>query len=145
MGYVEKNLMPGEKILFIGKIHWIIYLFGAIVFVFGLVLPLGIVKTVAIIVGLFFLIKAFIFAKTTELIITSKRVIAKFGLIRRDTVELNHNQVESLNVSQGIIGRIVNAGSILIKGTGGTSTPIPSIAKPLDFRKEYFSIVENNK
>lgn len=145
MGYVEKNLMPDEKILFIGKIHWIIYLFGAIVFTIGLILPVETVKSVLIVIGLFFLIRAFIFAKTTELIITSKRVIAKFGLIRRNTVELNHNQVESLNVEQGIIDRIVNAGGILIKGTGGTSAPIPSIAKPLEFRKEYFAIVENNK
>ena len=145
MGYVEKNLMPDEKILFIGKIHWIVYLLGGVAFIIGLILPVGILKSIFITVGLFYLIRAFIFTKTTELIITSKRVIAKFGLIRRSTVELNHNQVESLNVEQGIIDRIVNAGGILIKGTGGSSAPIPSIAKPLEFRKEYFSIVEDKK
>jgi uncharacterized membrane protein YdbT with pleckstrin-like domain len=96
-------------------------------------------------VGLFYLIKAFIFATTTELAITSKRVIAKFGLIRRDTIELNHAQVESLIVEQGIIDRILNAGTIILQGTGGSKTPIPLIKKPLEFRREYFKVIEENK
>ncbi|WP_052502761.1 PH domain-containing protein [Halarcobacter anaerophilus] len=146
MKYVENNLMPGEKVLFVAKIHWIVYLFGSIIFLLGVLSPFyKEIKTILVFIGLFFLIKAFIFVKTTELVITSKRVIAKFGLIRRNTIELNHSQVESLMVDQGIIDRIVNAGTILIQGTGGSRTPIPSIIKPLDFRKEYFNITEQSK
>ncbi len=146
MSYVENNLMPNEKVLFKAKIHWIIYLFGVILILAGGVLPIANeLKIIICLIGLYSLVKAFIFAKTTELVITSKRVIAKFGLIRRNTVELNHTQVESLIVDQSIIDRLVNAGTILIQGTGGSSTPIPQIVRPLEFRKEYFSIIENDK
>lgn len=145
MGYVEQNLMPDEKILYEGKIHWIIYLTGAIVFLIGIIQQQNEVRGVLVLIGLFLLVKAFISVKTTELVITSKRVIAKFGLIKRETIELNHSQVESLSVDQGIIQRLVNAGSILIQGTGGSKTPIPTISKPLEFRKEFFSTIEASK
>lgn len=164
MGYVENNLMPNEELWLKAKIHWIVYLKGFFFVLLGLVVlsydintsgfldntnALTTVKMavalILVLTGLFFLIKAFIFAKTTELAITSKRVIAKFGLIRRDTIELNHAQVESLMVEQGIIDRILNAGTIILQGTGGSKTPIPLIKQPLEFRREYFKVIEENK
>lgn len=155
MGYVENNLLPNEEILFIAKIHWIRYM-GAVLSAFlGIVLTENIpveftslriaMISLFTIIAIAYFLDAFIFSKTTELVITSKRVIAKFGLIRRNTIELNHSQVESLMVEQGIINRLVDAGTIIIQGTGGSKTPIPSIIKPLEFRKEYFRIIENNK
>ncbi|CAI1715215.1 Bacterial membrane flanked domain [Serratia quinivorans] len=72
---------------------------------------------------------------TTELALTNKRIIAKFGFIRRSTVELRLEKVESIGVDQSILGRILGYGTIVVKGTGGTATPIPSISKPLEFRR----------
>ena len=43
---------------------------------------------------------AIVFVKTTELVVTSKRVIAKFRLLKKETIELNPSRVESLHVSQ---------------------------------------------
>ncbi len=164
MGYVENNLMPNEELLMKAQIHWIVYIKGLFFILLGLIILLYdisvstfldnttalltikmVLVSALVLVGLFFLIKAFIFAKTTELAITSKRVIAKFGLIRRDTIELNHAQVESLIVEQGIIDRVLNAGTIILQGTGGSKTPIPRIKKPLEFRKEYFRVIEESK
>ena len=73
---------------------------------------------------------------TTELAITNRRVIAKFGLIQRQTIELKVNKVESLSVNQGVIGRIFNFGSIVVVGTGGSNAPIPYIANPMNFRQQ---------
>ena len=72
---------------------------------------------------------------STELAITNKRVIAKFGFIRRNTVELKLDRIEGLRVNQGIFGRIFNYGSVIVSGTGVTQTPIPAIDRPLDFRR----------
>ena len=85
--------------------------------------------------GLFILI-AFLNVVTTELAITNRRVIAKFGLIQRQTIELKVNKVESLSVNQGIIGRVFNFGSIVVVGTGGSNAPIPYIANPMNFRQQ---------
>lgn len=105
MSYIEQNLLPEEKIIYKGEVHWIIYATS--------------VKQ-----------------QLTELAITSNRIIAKFGLISRITIELNTSKIESLSVHQGIIERFVDAGSIIIHGTGGASTPIQHISKQLEFRNK---------
>jgi len=115
MKYVESNLMPNEEILFRGKLHWIIYL-KAVVFILLAILLYIIIPTevytglpsLFILLGLISFVVNFISTKSTELVITSKRVIVKFGLIKRITMELDHSKIESLMVDQGIIGRVVS-------------------------------------
>ena len=80
-----------------------------------------------------------------ELAVTDRRVIAKWGLIRRQTIELLHSKVESLRVEQSILGRILNFGSIAVHGTGGATTPIPSIARPLEFRRQALIAIEQSE
>lgn len=88
------------------------------------------------------LIKAFIFKISTELAITSKRVIAKVGFISRSTVELSHRKIESFNVDQSIYGRIFGFGTIVVCGTGGGKTPIPNIDDPLEFRRQAMKVAD---
>jgi uncharacterized membrane protein YdbT with pleckstrin-like domain len=45
-------------------------------------------------------------------------VIAKFGFISRSTVELNIHKIESIQVDQGIFGRLFNFSSIIVAGAG---------------------------
>ena len=86
-------------------------------------------------------IKAFTVWWGTELAVTSKRVIAKTGLIQRNTVELNHSKVESFSVHQSILGRILGYGDVVVNGTGGIGTPINRVSKPIQFRKEAMQVV----
>ena len=122
--YVDRVLIADERVLHRASISLWPYA-GWIV--------LGIV-TLIIVIGL--LILGWVWTKTraTEIAITNKRVIAKFGFIRRETVELRHSKVESLHVNQSIVGRIFNYGSVVITGSGGTNAPIPYISDPLNFR-----------
>lgn len=82
---------------------------------------------------------------TTELVVTSKRVIAKVGLIRRATLELNHSKVESMNVSQSTLGRIIGYGTIVVNGTGGGATPVPGIDNPLEFRRKAMQTIDDSE
>lgn len=149
MGYVDSNLMNDEKVVYKANIHWFIFVPGVVFFVVGIVLfgsgeesggP--VFGLLAILLALFLLIKAFITKVTTELAITSKRVIAKVGLIRRNTVELNHSKVESFNIDQSIFGRIFGFGTLIVNGTGGGKTPIPSIDNPLEFRRNAMESID---
>lgn len=150
MGYVDKNLMPGEDVIYNAKIHWFIFVPGLVFFVVGIVLfavqteqGFGpVLGVIAVFVALFSLLKAVIAKISTELSVTSKRVIAKVGLIRRNTVELNHSKVESFNVHQSIFGRIFGFGTLIINGTGGGKTPIPSIDSPLEFRRKAMETID---
>ena len=75
--------------------------------------------------GIASFIEAWIARFSTELAVTTLRVIAKFGFIRRETIELNHVKVESFTIDQSVMGRILGYGTLTINGTGGIRTPIP--------------------
>jgi len=118
--YVNSHLIMGETVVYSAKLHWIIYL------------------TAKAILTLW--IAPFIQRATSEFAITTKRVIIKEGLIARRTLEMNLSKIETVNVDQSIIGRILNYGSITIIGTGGTHEVFHNIAHPMQFRKAFQEI-----
>ena len=124
--YVESVLGPGEQVLHHGRVSawsqfWL-WLAGI------LLLP-------AFGVGLIFLGIAWIRMRTTELAVTNRRVIAKFGLIRRDTIEIQVSRIESVQVHQSVSGRLLGFGTIVFSGAGTPQVSIPQIADPMSFRK----------
>jgi uncharacterized membrane protein YdbT with pleckstrin-like domain len=126
--YIDGALIKDEKVVYTGNISlW--SLAPLIIIGFLLLAAWGI--------GLIFLLFAFIQYKTTELAITNKRVIAKFGFISRKTIELNINKVESIQVNQGILGRIFDYGSLIISGAGNPQAPISGISNPMNFRRAF--------
>jgi hypothetical protein len=50
-------------------------------------------------------------------------------------LELNLAKVESIGVEQTLLGRMLNYGTIVIVGTGGTRQPFKDIADPMSFRR----------
>ena len=127
MSYIEESLIPGETIIHRARVSW--WSQFALVF-------LGIV-TLVVVAGIIFLIIAWVRVRSTELAITNRRVIAKFGFIKRSTVEINLEKVEALRVEQGFWGRFLNFGTIFISGAGTSVAPIPNIADPLVFRRKF--------
>ena len=88
---------------------------------------------------------AYVRYKSTELAVTTKRVIVKHGFIRRQTVEINLNKVESIQVDQGVLGRLFNFGTLVISGTGTSHAPIAGISEPMGFRKAFIEAQEGGK
>ena len=115
--YVKNNLIFGESIEYETTYHWIIFISLRALFTL-FIAPL-------------------IDRWTNEFAITNKRVIIKIGFFRRRTIELNLTKIESVNVLQSVLGRILGFGSIVIVGTGGTKEIFPNIRGPLKFRKKF--------
>jgi uncharacterized membrane protein YdbT with pleckstrin-like domain len=133
--YVESVISSGENVAYEAKIS----LWSMLpMFVIGLLLMplLGI--------GLLFWLAAFIRYKSTELVITNKKIIAKFGFIRRDTIEMLLTKVESIQVRQSLLGRIMNYGSIIVSGAGNPQTPVLGISDPIQFRRRFMEIQEQS-
>ena len=126
--YIEGALVEGERVLYTGHIS---------VWSLAHLIALGVVLLPVFGAGVLVWLVAYIRFKTTELAITDKRVIAKFGFISRRTIEVNINKVESIQVNQGIAGRIFNYGSLVISGAGNPQAPIPGISGPLEFRRAF--------
>ena len=150
MGYAEKVLQPGETIAYRARLHWIIYLAGlfflaiaVVAAIAGAALKLGdtyrigllLVGLIALVVALTHLIRAWIVAANTEIIVTTRRIIYKTGFISRNTVEMNLDKVESVLVQQGILGRMLNYGEVIIRGVGAGLEPVANVAAPLDLHR----------
>ena len=131
--YVESNLLSGETVVYRAKIS--LWSIGHLIF-------FGVILLAAFGLGIVFLLWAFIRYKTTEFAVTDKRVIAKTGLISRNTVELFLDKVESLHVEQSVLGRLLNFGTITIHGTGTTEEPIKNISAPLALRKQFMQAAD---
>jgi uncharacterized membrane protein YdbT with pleckstrin-like domain len=142
MGYIDNNLMDGEIILYRSKLHWAVFLWPAIIFAVGIFFcniggrDNGFFGGMFIFAAIITSVISFIKCKTSEFGITNKRVIAKVGLISRKSLEVLLTKVEGIQVNQGILGRILNYGSITVSGTGGTKDPFHKIEAPLEFRKK---------
>lgn len=134
--YIEENLARDEKIIIKAQVTWLsqfwYLLFGGLF----VLLALPSKSFLFFLIGVVFIAIAVVHVITTELALTNRRIIAKSGLIRRNTIELKVNRVESLGVDQGVLGRILNFGSIVVKGVGGSNAPIPYIARPMEFRQQ---------
>lgn len=136
MGYIDNNLMNGEQIVYRAKLHWIVFAGPIILFLIASMYLIGgksllPISSLLFLISIIWAISAFISFKTSEFGVTNKRILIKVGLIRRSSLETLLTKIEGIQVDQGIMGRMLNYGTILIKGTGGTNNPFHKIEAPL--------------
>jgi uncharacterized membrane protein YdbT with pleckstrin-like domain len=89
---------------------------------------------VAALVALYWTVTAWFHRWTTETDVTNMRVVHKAGFIKRRTFEMSLDKVESVDVNQSILGRLMNYGDVTIQGVGEGTQTITTIARPLSFR-----------
>ena len=133
--YVDSVLISGESVLHRGRVS---------LWPHALKILLGVLLLPAFGLGLVFLIWVFVIYRTTELAITSKRIVAKFGFISRSTIEINLPKVESLQVDQSVYGRLFDYGTLIVAGAGTPNLRIPGIADPLRFRRHFMEATDKN-
>jgi uncharacterized membrane protein YdbT with pleckstrin-like domain len=147
MGYVEKVLQPEESVVYKTTVHWFVYVRGVIFALVSIIIfmlsfrfeetgrwVMQWITLIFVAVAVAFAFIGWVQRFTTELAITTKRVIYKTGLMKRQTFEMNRNSVESVGVEQSVLGRIMGYGKVELKGTGASSQHMPLIHDPLRFR-----------
>ncbi|MEP6994304.1 MAG: PH domain-containing protein [Acidobacteriota bacterium] len=150
MSYAEKNLLPGEQVVYRTGLHWVVLLAPITFLVLSLAFAVwamlrlqnqtsGLVRIfgfgllgVAVIV---FLIKL-IYYRSAEFAVTSKRVMLKVGWASRHSLELILSKVEAISVDQDLRGRVLGYGTITVTGTGGTKETFETLARPFEFRSQ---------
>ncbi len=149
MGYIDRNLLPDERVVYRTRLHWVEYVVKMFWF-----LLVGIVVSALLAVVYYHKLAPWVFALpvvfftlaglvvarikivTSEFAVTNNRVLVKVGFIRRHSLEIVLPQVEGIGVDQGVIGRILGFGTITVSGTGTTREPFIRIRRPLDFRRQ---------
>jgi uncharacterized membrane protein YdbT with pleckstrin-like domain len=142
MSYVEKTAQPGETIAYEGSLSWVVWFWPAIIgglFLFAalgwLVGGHGALGLLFIVVGALILAANWLRVRAVELVVTDRRVIAKWGVLTRAAIDQRLARVESVTVTQDLFGILCGFGTIVIRGTGGDPTPIKTVARPLDFKR----------
>jgi uncharacterized membrane protein YdbT with pleckstrin-like domain len=162
MSYVERSLVPGERLLYETRHHWMVLigpLLMALVFV-GLAAGLFVEAIEAkngsgvlagasaeAVHGMDFVAIALVAAaigtlvyglakrNATEMAVTDRRVLIKTGIGNRRTLDLMLSRVESIGVEETFFGRMLGYGSVVVHGTGGTPESFVMIAHPQEFRR----------
>ena len=170
MLYLQQSLGPNEKLVHIGRFHWM-YTCAAIMSIVW-----GVIGCVAVIVGSVYVLNSFIspgiydsvsfieaarllhpgirlsaffvfimglmrFAQmmvtkaTTEIAVTTNRLIYKRGLVARYIGEMSIDRIEGVNVLQTIMGRLLGYGRIMVRGMGVGEVILPPLSNPILFRK----------
>lgn len=156
MSYIDKNLIPGEQVMYRTRLHWIVifwHLIWALVFAAaGAYLLVGLPGVSGLsdnaihwgrigggvllaFAAISFLV-ALVRRNSVEMAVTNKRVTVKVGLVSHSTEEMMLNRIESIMVDQSLFGRIMGYGTITLRGVGGTPDPFPNISNPLEFRRQ---------
>ena len=156
MSYVQRVLQPGEVVRYLGSLHWYTYLPGLLCMLAAIVAiawaELGahvtifwhVVAALFAIVALFLLIPEWFTWWTTEIAVTNHRIIYKAGFVRRNTVEILMDKVESVDVDQSIMGRLLDYGTVTVRGTGAGFEPLKGIARPIELRTNIIAVASEN-
>ena len=146
MSYVQHVLQPGEQVRHTASIHWIVYWPGALMLIlacliYGYANAEGratffwdVVAACIAIFAVLLLFREWFTWWTTEIAVTDRRIIFKEGFISRNTVEMHMDKVESVDVDQSILGRILDYGDVIVKGTGTGFEPLKRISGPIELR-----------
>lgn len=146
MSYLDDHLLPDEHIVHRAHLHWII--FGSSILCLTLGIGAGLVLylqfpadrywlagIVVVALGLVLAIGPALRYMSADFAVTDKRVLAKHGIVRRQSLETLLSKVEAIGVDQDVTGRLLNYGTITITGTGGTRETLPAISHPMEFRR----------
>lgn len=119
-----ENAANKETVVLEAHLHWSIFVWPVL---FTLLL-LALWKPLCIL-GLFWIIYAGIRYATTELVVSSKRVHGKHGIIQINSIDSPLTKVTDIAVQKGIFGSIFNYGRIEMR-TGGGRFAINGITNP---------------
>lgn len=149
MGYLEKNLVSGETVLYQTRLHWIVLVRPLIVGILlggmGLVFVLGgyqasgkdwsyggmiFLGTLLLIGGAASIAAGLMRKKSTKVAVSNRRVLIKTSALSRKSTEVTLSKVESVDVKESALGRMLGYGDVIVRGTGGTSESFRRIAHP---------------
>ncbi len=140
MGYVEESLGRNETIVYKAHFHRLYYAAAWVSLIFfGALIPVALGFTsgadtwALVLTGVAscaLVLHWMIPVWTTEIAVTTHRLVIKRGWLSRSTNELQLKSVEQVVFHQGVLGRVFDFGKIEVHGTGDDDIKLPNIACP---------------
>ncbi|MBR6963666.1 MAG: PH domain-containing protein [Prevotella sp.] len=142
MGYIEQNLMEGEQIITRAQLHYIVYWKPALMILAALLLFVfqispevytyqGYLAAILLVIAF---ISILVIHGNRKYILTNRRLIEKVGIIRRESREILLRKCEGVQLSQSIMGRIFDYGTVVVSTTGEAENEYRYIQSPVRFQ-----------
>jgi uncharacterized membrane protein YdbT with pleckstrin-like domain len=131
MSYIEQSLSAGEKVEGLFKLHWFARVPMVIWFILGFV-TFGLTWFIAL--------YEFLRLKFLEQGVTNKRVILKKGIVSRKTEEMKLKSIETVEIDQGIFGRIFGFGTVKVTGRGTSDFLFKGVDDPISVKQQIESV-----
>lgn len=131
MPYIEESLSAGEQIVGFFRLHWISWSWMVLWIVLA-------IPTVGI--TLILALYEFLRLRSIEQGVTNKRVIYKKGIISRNSEEMKLNSIETVEIDQGIPGRILGFGDVTVTGRGLSSVVFKTVEDPMAVKRQIESV-----
>jgi uncharacterized membrane protein YdbT with pleckstrin-like domain len=149
VSYIERSLGDGEEIVARARFHWLYNLRAWLALLIPTAALIAILLYVdqmmrdgaAIFAGALLLTGFVVFLSmmihkwSTEIGVTSTRLVKKTGFLSLRTEEVSLHNIEGVKVFQGLWGRMLGYGSLRIDGTGDDHIDVPNIDDPVGFRR----------
>lgn len=153
MSYVERNLAPGETIVYRARYHWIYYGTALLLLFFAFLLGLSAlyaaqvspdpqVPRIVAFMGLGFLVLSLVSflvrrirAASDEYVVTNRRVVRKYGFVAREVEQALLERIQDVTLRQGVTARLLGYGTVEVETASESGRLVfPKIANPEGFR-----------
>lgn len=141
---VEGRLVEGEQVLAASRIHGGIYWQTLAVGLITLLVGLFVAYQLVYVLGMATAAMAlYAFWRKTfyVLVLTDKRIFARYGLLQMDVVDMRFDKIESMETEQMLPGYLMGYANLVVMGTGNRYITIPYVANAADIRKKFNEIV----
>ena len=136
----KDNMMEGEVVICEAQFHFIMFALPAFLVLIALIfpfIPLGedTLKVKLIFSGILLVLAGLwyvVINNGKKFVLTNKRLLLKTGIIMRNSKELMLRKCESINVRQGIMGRILGYGDVIVS-TGEEKDVFTYVKSPMRF------------
>jgi membrane protein YdbS with pleckstrin-like domain len=131
MSFIEQSLSAGETVVARFRLHWFSRIPLALWIVLGLV-TFGVTWLIAI--------YEYLRLRAIEQGVTNKRVVYKTGIIGRQSEEMKLTSIETVEINQGVMGRVFNFGDVKVTGRGTSDVVFRGISDPMSVKRQIESV-----
>lgn len=130
--YIDNSLSNNENVVSRFQLSWVVWIKPVIYSLTIILLPKALFEMLRL--------------KSIEMGVTNKRLVHKWGIIRRESDEMRLVSLETVEINQGIWGRILGFGDLEITGRGASSLNFRFIKNPVEAKRiiESVSVYEDS-
>ena len=126
MAYIDESLSTGEEVAAHFQLHWVARIPLALWLLLGLV-TFGLTWLIAV--------YEYLRLRHVEQGVTNKRVIFKTNTNSRKSADKKRTRIETVEIKQGVLGRMLGYGDIWITGRGTSDVVFRTVDDPMAVKR----------